>query len=384
MTNANISMTDAMPGQVPSPAPRAQPPAGVQPLSGPTPRPLLDVRELTVEFPGRTGAGGAGDAADAAPLRAVAGISFAIEPGKTLCLVGESGCGKSMTALALLRLVPEPGRIAAGSVRLEGRELLDLPEGDMRGVRGRSISMIFQEPMTSLNPVFRVGEQIAEGLRLHLGLSRSEAATRAVDLLRQVGIPSPELRTRDFPHLMSGGMRQRVMIAMALACDPRLLIADEPTTALDVTIQRQILRLMRELAARRGASVLLITHDLGVVAETADHVAVMYAGRIMEYAPVGEFFARPLHPYAVGLMHSVPQAVSGPRADRLSAIPGTVPPLWALPTGCTFRDRCPHAFARCGKEEPPLLTPARAAEGAPNAPSQAHGVRCWLHAQDAQ
>ena len=384
MTNADTSMTDAMPGQAPSTAHRAQTAAKDQPLSGQAPHPLLDVRELTVAFPGRTGAGGAGDAADAAPLRAVAGVSFAIEPGHTLCLVGESGCGKSMTALALLRLVPEPGRIASGSVRLEGRELLTLPEQDMRGVRGRSISMIFQEPMTSLNPVFRVGEQIAEGLRLHLGLSRSEAAARAVDLLRQVGIPSPELRARDFPHQMSGGMRQRVMIAMALACDPRLLIADEPTTALDVTIQRQILRLMRELAARRGASVLLITHDLGVVAETADHVAVMYAGRIMEYAPVGEFFARPLHPYAVGLMHSVPQAVSGPRADRLSAIPGTVPPLWALPTGCTFRDRCPHAFARCGKEEPPLLTPDRETGVLPHAAPHARGVRCWLHAQGAQ
>ncbi|MGJ3524329.1 ABC transporter ATP-binding protein [Nitratidesulfovibrio sp. D1] len=346
---------------------------------------LLDVRDLTVEFPGRAEA----DGQPGAPLRAVAGISFSIEPGRTLCLVGESGCGKSMTALALLRLVPEPGRIAAGSVRLEGRDLLPLPEQDMRGVRGRSISMIFQEPMTSLNPVFRVGEQIAEGLRLHLGLSRSQAAARAVDLLRQVGIPSPELRARDFPHQMSGGMRQRVMIAMALACDPRLLIADEPTTALDVTIQRQILRLMRDLAARRGAAVLLITHDLGVVAETADHVAVMYAGRIMEYAPVGEFFARPLHPYAQGLMRSVPQAVSGPRAERLSAIPGTVPPLWALPSGCTFRDRCPHAFARCAEQEPPLLAvppevePSAMAAPHPDGAAPAHGVRCWLHAPSA-
>jgi oligopeptide/dipeptide ABC transporter ATP-binding protein len=201
-----------------------------------------------------------------------------------------------------------------------------------------------------------------------------------VDLLRQVGIPSPELRARDFPHQMSGGMRQRVMIAMALACDPRLLIADEPTTALDVTIQRQILRLMRDLAAHRGASVLLITHDLGVVAETADHVAVMYAGRIMEHAAVGEFFARPLHPYAQGLMRSVPQAVSGLRAERLSAIPGTVPPLWALPSGCTFRDRCQHAFARCAEQEPPLL----AQSGQPSSHAgDMHGVRCWLHAPDA-
>ncbi len=344
------------------------PPAGRLP-DHPAGQLLLDVRGLTVEFPGRADA----DGQPGAPLRAVAGISFSIEPGRTLCLVGESGCGKSMTALALLRLVPEPGRIAAGSVRLEGRDLLPLPEQDMRGVRGRSISMIFQEPMTSLNPVFRVGEQIAEGLRLHLGLSRSRAAARAVDLLRQVGIPSPELRARDFPHQMSGGMRQRVMIAMALACDPRLLIADEPTTALDVTIQRQILRLMRD-------------HDLGVVAETADHVAVMYAGRIMEYAPVGEFFARPLHPYAQGLMRSVPQAVSGPRAERLSAIPGTVPPLWALPSGCTFRDRCPHAFARCAEQEPPLLAvppqvePSAMAAPPPDGATPAHGVRCWLHA----
>lgn len=316
--------------------------------------PLLDVRNLTVTFPAATG-----------EVAAVNDMSFTLQPGRTLCLVGESGCGKSMTALSLLRLVPEPGRISAGSITFEGQNLLELDNDAMRSVRGHRIAMVFQEPMTSLNPVFRVGEQVAEALRLHLGMTKAGAIKRVIELFRLVGIPSPEQRVNDFPHQLSGGMRQRVMIAMALACEPRLLIADEPTTALDVTIQGQILHLLRQLATETGAAVLLITHDLGVVAETADDVAVMYAGRIVEQASVTQLFATPLHPYTQGLIHSAPQAHG--RQNRLDAIPGTVPPLWALPEGCTFRDRCPHAFAKCSTP-PPLMQQA-----------QGHGVRCWLH-----
>ena len=316
--------------------------------------PLLDVRNLTVTFPAATG-----------EVAAVNDMSFTLQPGRTLCLVGESGCGKSMTALSLLRLVPEPGRISAGSITFEGQNLLELDNDAMRSVRGHRIAMVFQEPMTSLNPVFRVGEQVAEALRLHLGMTKAGAIKRVIELFRLVGIPSPEQRVNDFPHQLSGGMRQRVMIAMALACEPRLLIADEPTTALDVTIQGQILHLLRQLATETGAAVLLITHDLGVVAETADDVAVMYAGRIVEQANVTQLFATPLHPYTQGLIHSAPQAHG--RQNRLDAIPGTVPPLWALPEGCTFRDRCPHAFAKCSTP-PPLMQQA-----------QGHGVRCWLH-----
>lgn len=316
--------------------------------------PLLDVRNLTVTFPAATG-----------EVAAVNDMSFTLQPGRTLCLVGESGCGKSMTALSLLRLVPEPGRISKGSITFEGQNLLELDNDAMRSVRGHRIAMVFQEPMTSLNPVFRVGEQVAEALRLHLGMTKAGTLKRVTELFRLVGIPSPEQRVNDFPHQLSGGMRQRVMIAMALACEPRLLIADEPTTALDVTIQGQILHLLRQLATETGAAVLLITHDLGVVAETADDVAVMYAGHIVEQASVTQLFATPLHPYTQGLINSAPAAHG--RQSRLDAIPGTVPPLWALPDGCTFRDRCPHAFAKCSTP-PPLMQQA-----------PGHCVRCWLH-----
>ncbi|SMC22826.1 peptide/nickel transport system ATP-binding protein [Desulfacinum hydrothermale DSM 13146] len=298
---------------------------------------------------------------------AVDDVSFSLDAGKTLCIVGESGCGKSVTALSIMRLIPEPpGRIVGGRIFFEGTDLLTLSENRMRSIRGNKISMIFQEPMTSLNPVFRVGDQIAEVLELHENMKGPEAMDRAVELLRMVGIPSPESRIKDYPHQMSGGMRQRVMIAMALACNPKLIIADEPTTALDVTIQAQILELMDELSRTTGTAILLITHDLGVVAETAQHVVVMYAGRVVEEAPVKQLFHDPLHPYTRGLMRSIP-SMSDDQRRRLEAIPGVVPSLLALPVGCKFNDRCRHAFDRCRAEEPPLT-----------APKDGHSVRCWL------
>ena len=305
-----------------------------------------------------------------AAFDAVSDVSFAIRPGETLSLVGESGCGKSLTALAILRLLPEVGRLSAGRVLYEGEDLASLSEADMRRVRGRRIGMIFQEPMTSLNPVLRVGDQVAEPLRQHLGLPRREALNRAAELFRQVGIPAAEDRIRDYPHQLSGGMRQRVMIAMALACSPRLLLADEPTTALDVTIQGQILALLKQLTAERGMGLLLITHDLGVVAETADRVGVMYAGQIVEQAAVRDLFKSPLHPYTVGLMGSVPTVDMRPDA-RLAAIPGTVPPPGLRPSGCLFRPRCPKAFEACAAE-PPLLARETDQGGV-------RRVRCWLH-----
>ncbi len=313
--------------------------------------PLLEVTDLTTEF--RT---------NFATFRAVDGISFAIPQGKTVGLVGESGCGKSVTALSILRLVAEPGRIVGGEVRYGGRDLLALPEGEMRRIRGNKISIVFQEPMTSLNPVLTAGEQVAEAVRLHQGKSRRDAAAATVEMFRLVGIPSPEERVRAYPHQLSGGMRQRVMIAMALACRPDLLIADEPTTALDVTIQAQILDLLARLQAELGMAILLITHDLGVVAETCEDVIVMYAGRIVEHAPAAQLFAAPRHPYTAGLLRSVPRL--GDRGDRLQEIPGTVPPPGALPPGCKFQDRCPSVQDRCRAEEPPL-------EGAERQ------VRCW-------
>ena len=285
-------------------------------------------------------------------VKAVDGVSFGIEPGRVLGLVGESGCGKSVTALSLMRLVPPPGLIVGGEVFFEDRDLLRLDERAMRGIRGAGLAMIFQEPMTSLDPVFTVGGQIAEAIRLHRPVSRAEASERAVALLDEVGIPDAPRRARDYPHRLSGGMRQRVMIAIAISCEPRVLIADEPTTALDVTIQAEILELLAALRERRGMALLLITHDLGVVAEQADEVAIMYAGRIVEHGSVLDLFDHPLHPYTRALFRSVP-GIDG-RRERLEAIPGQVPDLLRLPGGCSFRDRCPMAIADCARAVPPL------------------------------
>jgi peptide/nickel transport system ATP-binding protein len=305
--------------------------------------PLLSVRNLVTEF--RT---------DEGALRAVDDVSFDLPAGGTLGVVGESGCGKSVTSLSILRLIQPPGRVASGQIVFEGRDLLGLPEHEMRAVRGARIAMIFQEPMSSLNPVYSVGEQIIESVVLHQKRSRADAWARAVELLTLVGIPSPAERAHAFPHQLSGGMRQRVMIAMALACEPKLLIADEPTTALDVTIQAQILELLASLRQKLGMAVMLITHDLGVVAEFADEVVVMYAGRVVERASVRELFAKPLHPYTRGLLRSVPSYGDNARAARLPTIPGVVPDLRRLPSGCRFRDRCDRAFDRCAAEEPAL------------------------------
>jgi peptide/nickel transport system ATP-binding protein len=289
-------------------------------------------------------------------VRAVDGVSFHVMPGETLAIVGESGCGKSVTALSILRLVPSPpGRIVAGVIRLAGRNLLDLDEAAMRDVRGNDISMIFQEPMTSLNPVLTIGRQIAETLILHQGLDRKAALDRAVEMLRLVHIPEARRRIGQYPHQLSGGMRQRVMIAMALACNPKLLIADEPTTALDVTIQAQILDLMRELKQKIDAAIILITHDLGVVAEMAQRVVVMYAGRKAEEAPVRQLFRRPLHPYTRGLLASVPKlgaSLAPERLPRLAEIRGTVPSLKTEIPGCPFADRCAFATDICTREMP--------------------------------
>ena len=287
---------------------------------------------------------------------AVEGVSFYLDRGELLGLVGESGCGKSITALSIMRLVAPPGKIVAGEILFEGRDLLKLSNAEMRDMRGNDVAMIFQDPMTSLNPVFTVGEQIAEALRLHRKLSRKQARAAAADAMREVAIPDPELRVNDYPHQLSGGMRQRVMIAMALACDPKVLIADEPTTALDVTIQAQILELLDNLRRTRDLAVLLITHDLGVVAEVADRVAVMYTGKIVEESPVNELFARPKHPYTEGLLRSVPKltAKDVARKTRLQTIEGTVPRPTALPPGCHFEPRCPYRMPRCRDAEIPL------------------------------
>jgi oligopeptide/dipeptide ABC transporter ATP-binding protein len=306
---------------------------------------------------------------EAGTVRAVDGVSLSVRKGETLGIVGESGCGKSVTALSVLRLIPNPpGKIVSGNIYLEGRDLLQLPEDEMRKVRGASISMIFQEPMTSLNPVFTVGDQIAEGIRLHQGLSKRESWNKAIEMLRLVRIPDPDRRVKEYPHQMSGGMRQRVMIAMALSCNPQLLIADEPTTALDVTIQAQILELLNQLKAELGMAVMLITHDLGVVADTAARVMVMYAGRVVEEAPVMELFTNPKHPYTQGLLNSIPRIEKAERRPRLQAIPGMVPDMLDLPKGCKFQARCPKLFEPCAGEEPPLK------EIAAN-----HRVRCYLY-----
>jgi oligopeptide/dipeptide ABC transporter ATP-binding protein len=283
----------------------------------------------------------------------VDGVSFAIEAGETVGLVGESGCGKSVTALSLLRLVRPPGRIEPGSrIEFGGKDLVTLDEKSMRAVRGASISMVFQEPMTALNPVFKIGDQIAEVVRVHHGGSKQDAWQRAVQMLETVGIASPEQRASEYPHQLSGGMRQRVVIAMALVMNPALVIADEPTTALDVTIQAQILELLRELQQKFGTSILLITHDLGVVAESASRVIVMYGGEIVEEALVNDLFANAHHPYTEGLLNAMPQV--GHARARLATIPGTVPPPTAWPSGCRFHDRCQYAWDRCVEEHPPL------------------------------
>ncbi len=319
---------------------------------------VLEVRGLKVEFPTRRGA-----------LTAVDGISFSIAPGEVLGVVGESGAGKSITGLAVIGLLEPPGRIAAGEVRLEGRRIDNLPHEELRRIRGRRIGVIFQDPLTSLNPLYTIGQQLEETILTHLPMSNAQARERALSLLREVGIPAPEARYGNYPHHFSGGMRQRVVIALAIAAEPSLIIADEPTTALDVSIQAQIITLLKRLARERGTAIMLITHDMGVIAETAQRVAVMYAGRIVEIGPVREVIHAPRHPYTAGLMGSIPRIAS--RQTRLVQIEGAMPRLNAIPRGCAFHPRCPQRFERCLAERPSLV-PAGAAQAA-----------CWLHAPAA-
>ena len=316
---------------------------------------ILEVAGLKVEFPTRRGT-----------LTALDGISFSIAPGEILGVVGESGAGKSITGLAIIGLLEPPGRIAAGEVRLEGRRIDNLPHEELRRLRGRRIGVIFQDPLTSLNPLYTIGRQLEETILTHLPLSKSAARARALSLLREVGIPAPESRYGAYPHQFSGGMRQRVVIALALAAEPRLLIADEPTTALDVSIQAQIIALLKRLAGERGAAVMLITHDMGVIAETAQRVAVMYAGRIVEVGSVHDVIHSPRHPYTVGLMGSIPKI--GLRKGKLVQIDGAMPRLNAIPPGCAFNPRCPRRFERCVVERPELM------------PAGSSRAACWLHA----
>jgi len=316
---------------------------------------ILEISNLRVEFPTRRGA-----------LVAVDGVSLAIAPGEVLGVVGESGAGKTLTGLAVIGLIEPPGRIAAGEVRLEGRRIDNLPHDELRKVRGRRIGVVFQDPLTSLNPLYAIGRQLEETILTHLPVSRADARARALSLLREVGIPAPEERFDHYPHQFSGGMRQRVVIALALAAEPALVIADEPTTALDVSIQAQIIALLKRLARERGTAVMLITHDMGVIAETAQRVAVMYAGRIVELGRVRDVIHSPRHPYTVGLMGSIPRLRA--ERQRLAQIEGAMPRLNAIPPGCAFNPRCPRRFERCFVERPPLI-PAEASEAA-----------CWLHA----
>ena len=304
---------------------------------------LLEIRDLCTVF--YTSAG---------ILKAVNGISYDVQEGETVAIVGESGCGKSVSALSILRLIPDPpGRIIGGSIKFQGQDLLALSDADIRKVRGRRISMVFQEPMTSLNPVLSIGLQLTETMEHHLGMSRDEASKKAVEYLRLVGIPEPEQRLHQYPHHLSGGMRQRVMIAMALCCEPKLIIADEPTTALDVTIQAQILELMKDLTQRLGVALIVITHNLGVVARYADRVNVMYAGKIIEQGKASDIYRKPLHPYTLGLLRSVPR-LDQPRKEKLDPIEGQPPDLTRLPPGCAFLPRCRFKVDRCVEEPPPL------------------------------
>lgn len=322
---------------------------------------LLEVKNLQTHFTTKRGTS-----------KAVDGIDFTLHKGETLGIVGESGCGKSITSLSILRLIPSPpGKIAGGEILFKGRNLVEIPESEMRKLRGNEISMIFQEPMTSLNPVLPVGEQIAEAIRLHQKFSKKEAAKQAVEMLRLVGIPSPEKRAKQEPFQLSGGMRQRVMIAMALSCNPEVLIADEPTTALDVTIQAQILRLMKDLQVRLGMGVILITHDLGVVAETCDKVAVMYAGNIVEHATTEALFETPLHPYTQGLLASLPKIHED--QEELYTIEGNVPSAFNMPPGCRFATRCPFATQLCHEQKPDLI-----------AHDSGSSVRCWMYSEKWQ
>jgi peptide/nickel transport system ATP-binding protein len=316
---------------------------------------LLEVHDLAISFRGQNG-----------EVKAVTGVSFDIKEGETLGIVGESGCGKSVTSLSIMRLLPNPpGRISGGEVLFEGQDLTKVSESKMRELRGNEISMVFQEPMTSLNPVFTIGKQLDEVLLLHQKISKREARNQTIEMLKKVGIPRPEQIVKEYPHQLSGGMRQRIMIAMALACQPKLLIADEPTTALDVTIQAQILDLMRRLKEDTGTSIMLITHDLGVVAEMCDRVIVMYAGQVVEESDVVNLFKDPLHPYTKGLMGSIPNPSK--KGERLTSIKGTVPSLANMPAGCRFASRCPIAVEKCFSENPEL-----------RAIKKGHACRCWL------
>jgi oligopeptide/dipeptide ABC transporter ATP-binding protein len=318
---------------------------------------ILDVQGLKTHFATRNGT-----------VKAVDGVDISVDRGDTLGIVGESGCGKTVLALSIMRLVPNPpGRIVGGRIFFKDTDLLTLSEQEMRRLRGNDISMIFQEPMNSLNPVLKVGDQISEEIKLHKGLSEEKAEERSLDMLRLVGLSPTRETLRNYPHQMSGGMRQRIMIAMALACNPELMLADEPTTALDVTIQAQIIDLINRLKEEVGTSVMLITHDLGVVAQMARHVAVMYTGKIVEYCSAVDLFSTPLHPYTRGLMESTPKGTSQ-KTERLAAIPGTVPNLYELPSGCSFRNRCPDVMDICAKEKPRLV------EYFPG-----HQVRCWKY-----
>jgi peptide/nickel transport system ATP-binding protein len=314
----------------------------------------LDIKGLKVEFPSRRGT-----------LTALDGVSLSIARGEVIGVVGESGAGKSLTGLSIIGLLEPPGRIAAGEVWLEGKRIDQLPPEEMRRVRGRRIGVVFQDPLTSLNPLFTIGAQLEETILTHLPLGKSAARERALSLLREVGIPAPEARYDNYPHQFSGGMRQRVVIALAIAAEPALIIADEPTTALDVSIQAQIIELLKRLARERGTAVMLITHDMGVIAETSQRVAVMYAGRVVEVGPVREVIKSPLHPYTAGLMGSIPKVVI--EKKRLVQIDGAMPRLNAIPPGCAFNPRCPKRFARCLEERPDLIGAARSSA-------------CWLHA----
>jgi peptide/nickel transport system ATP-binding protein len=317
---------------------------------------LLQVKDLVTSFK-----------TDRGIIRAVDGISFNIKKGQTVGLVGESGCGKSVTSLSILRLIQSPpGFVERGSINFDGKNILELDDAGMRSIRGNRISMIFQEPMTSLNPVFTIGDQIGEVFRIHQGMNKKQAREKSIDMLRLVKIPAPESRVDEYPHQLSGGMRQRVMIAMALACNPELLIADEPTTALDVTIQAQILDLMADLQKTLNMAILLITHDLGVVAEVCDYVMVMYAGKIAEQAPVKDLFKDPKHPYTKGLLNSIPKL--GHKTEYLPTIEGQVPSLSKLPKGCRFQDRCPFVMDKCRVDEPVLIDVGHERK-----------VACWLH-----